>query len=116
MASDPDKLKRTAVARANDAATAALRAEIDKKASLINSHHEETVFDADRHVKDATEQYYEEISLEGDHGWLGIYTAHSLLPPLLPPPPAVSTPPDSASVPRLAAPPLFRNATIPGAP
>lgn len=66
MASDPDKLKRTAVARANDAATAALRAEIDKKASLINSHHEETVFDADRHVKDATEQYYEEISLEGD--------------------------------------------------
>jgi pimeloyl-ACP methyl ester carboxylesterase len=40
--------------------------EIEMKTALIKGLHEEKVFDAERHVKDATEEYYEEISLEGD--------------------------------------------------
>jgi pimeloyl-ACP methyl ester carboxylesterase len=60
---DPDKFK---AGRKNDAASAKLREEIEKKAALIKDLHEEKVFDPERHVRDATEEYYEEISLEGD--------------------------------------------------
>ena len=62
-ADDKDAHKK---GRNNDAASAQLRAEIEAKAKEIEAIHEDRVFDAENHVKDATEEYYEEIALEGD--------------------------------------------------
>ena len=62
-ADDKDAHKK---GRSNDAASADLRAEIEAKAKEIEAIHEDRVFDAENHVKDATEEYYEEIALEGD--------------------------------------------------
>ena len=62
-ADDKDAHKK---GRSNDAASAQLRAEIEAKAKEIEAIHEDRVFDAENHVKDATEEYYEEIALEGD--------------------------------------------------
>lgn len=60
---NPDKFR---IGRKNDASSARLREEIEQKAEAIKAMQEDKVFDAERHVKDSTEEYYEEILLEGD--------------------------------------------------